>query len=124
MLILGIDYGTKRVGFALGDTTLGIIKPLKIVKKDENLLNTIKGIVKSYNVQRIVLGYPLTPLGKEGQRAKKVRRFYELLRKELNIEIMLFDERYSTQEARRLSQEEHIDHISAYIILEEYVKTL
>jgi Predicted endonuclease involved in recombination (possible Holliday junction resolvase in Mycoplasmas and B. subtilis) len=80
-MILGIDYGTKRIGLALGDKHLKIYKPFKIIKNDKNLIQTLKHIVKAYKIELIVLGYPLTPSGKEGQRAKKVKKFYELLKK-------------------------------------------
>ncbi|ACG56897.1 Holliday junction resolvase YqgF [Hydrogenobaculum sp. Y04AAS1] len=123
-MILGIDYGTKRIGLALGDKHLKIYKPFKIIKNDKNLIQTLKHIVKAYKIELIVLGYPLTPSGKEGQRAKKVKKFYELLKKELNIDIVLQDERYTTFEAKSLSDEKEIDHISAYIILKEYAENL
>lgn len=124
VLMLGIDYGLKRIGLAIGDTELKIIKPLRIISNDKNTIDTLKEIIHSYNVRLIVLGYPLTLSGKEGQRARKVKKFYELLKKEIPIDITLFDERYSTMEAKELSKEKHIDHISAYIILRDYVETL
>lgn len=122
-MILSIDYGTKRIGVALGDKNLKICKPFKIIPNNNNLLKELRNIVKAYNIELIVLGYPLTPSGKEGQRAKKVKKFYELLKKELNIDIVLHDERYTTFEAKSLSNEKEIDHISAYIILKEYVES-
>ena len=124
VLMLGIDYGLKRIGLAIGDTELKIIKPLRIISNDKNTIDTLKEIIHSYNVRLIVLGYPLTLSGREGQRARKVKNFYELLKKEIPIDITLFDERYSTMEAKELSKEKHIDHISAYIILRDYVETL
>jgi len=123
-MILGIDYGTKRIGLALGDKNLNIYKPFKIIPNDKNLIKELKNILKAYHVHLIVLGYPLTPSGKEGQRAKKVKKFYELLKKELNIDIVLQDERYTTFEAKMLSTTKEIDHISAYIILKEYAENL
>ncbi len=123
-MLLGIDYGTKRIGLALGDEKLKICKPLKIIKNDDKMLDNIKSAVKAYKIYKIVLGYPLTPTGKEGQRAKKVKKFYELLKKTLDLDIILQDERYSTIEAQTLSKEKEIDHISAYIILKEYVESL
>ncbi len=122
-MILGIDYGEKRIGLALGDKHLKIYKPFKIIQNDKNLIENLKKITKAYNVDLIVIGYPLTPSGKEGQRAKKVKKFYELLKKVLNIDIVLYDERYTTFEAKSLSNEKEIDHISAYIILRDYVES-
>ncbi len=122
-MLLGIDYGEKRIGLALGDKLLKICKPFKIIPNDKKLIEELRLIVKAYSVELIVLGYPLTPSGKEGQRAKKVKKFYELLKKELDINIILHDERYTTIEAKTLSKEKEIDHISAYIILKEHVET-
>lgn len=131
MKVLAVDYGTKRVGLAIGDETLKLISPKGTVKS-EKAIEKIKEIVKESKVGKIVLGYPLTPSGKEGQRAKIVKRFYEQLKEELpEVEIILWDERWTTQEAlRRLEglspkkKKELKDVMAAMIILEEYLDSV
>ncbi len=131
MKVLAIDYGTKRIGLAIGDENLKIVSPKGVIKS-EKAVEKIKEIVKESNVGKIILGFPLTPSGKEGQRAKLVKKFFEELKKELpETEIILWDERWTTQEAlRRLEglspkkKKELKDVIAAMIILEEYFDSI
>lgn len=129
MKIIAIDFGTKRVGLAIGDTDLSIAVPKGVLRNDANLLDRIEDIVRSKGVKKVVVGLPLTPSGREGERAKLVREFAEALRKRLkDVDIELWDERYSTMEAESRLRDlpprrrrEVLDAISAQIILEEYL---
>ncbi len=132
MKVLGIDFGTKRIGLAIGDEELKIVVPKGVIKNNSQTLKKIKEIVKEYSIGKIVIGLPLTPSGKEGQRAKLVREFSQKLKEELeDVEIIFWDERYTTEEAnRRLEhlppkkRKEVIDSLSAQIILEEYLDNI
>ncbi len=131
MKVLAIDYGTKRVGLAIGDEELKIVSPKGVVKSAE-AIEKIKEIVKESKVGKIVLGYPITPSGKEGERAKLVKKFYESLREELpDVDIILWDERWTTKKAmsrlRGISpkkKKELKDVMAAMIILEEYFDSI
>lgn len=131
MKVLAVDYGTKRVGLAIGDENLKIISPKGVIKA-EKAVDEIKRIVSESGIGKVVIGFPLTPSGKEGQRAKLVKNFYEKLKRELpDVDIILWDERWTTQEAlRRLEglspkkKRELKDVISAMVILEEYFDSL
>lgn len=127
MKVLSIDYGERRVGLAVGDTELKIAVPKGVIKNDERLPDRIRSIVDESKVKRIIVGLPLTPSGREGQRARQVRDFVERLREFLpGMEIILWDERYTTQEAlRRVGRRrEDLDAVAAQIILEEYLHSL
>ena len=127
MKVLSIDYGERRVGLAVGDTELKIAVPKGVIKNDERLPERIRSIVDESKVKRIIVGLPLTPSGREGQRARQVRDFVERLREFLpGMEIILWDERYTTQEAlRRVGRRrEDLDAVAAQIILEEYLHSL
>ena len=127
MKVLSIDYGEKRVGLAVGDTELKIAVPKGVLKNDRRIFERIKSVVEDSRVGRIVVGLPLTPSGKEGQRAKEVRSFVKKLREHLpDVEILLWDERYTTQEAlRRLGRPgKDLDAVAAQVILEEYLHSL
>jgi len=131
MKVLSIDYGIKRIGLAIGDENLRIVSPKGVIENRESV-KKIKEIIEKSGVGKIVLGFPLTPSGKEGQRAKLVKKFYEELKKELpEVEIILWDERWTTQEAlRRLEglsykkKKELKDVIAAMVILEEYFDSI
>jgi putative Holliday junction resolvase len=130
--VLAIDFGTKRVGIAVGDSELGIALPRETIPNDGKLVDKIKSLVEKEGIGTVVLGLPLTPSGKEGQRAKLVREFASRLRKKLgSVEVVLWDERYTTVEAesrlRHIPPEKRrkvIDSVSAQVILEEYLGSL
>ncbi len=132
MKVLGIDYGTKYIGLAVGDTELKVAAPKGRLKNGEGVFERIANIVKESKVGLVVLGLPLTPSGKEGKRAKEVREFAGRLKDHLGgVEIVFWDERYTTEEAmRRISdlppkrRKELKDEISALVILEEYLNSL
>ncbi len=132
--VLAIDYGSKRIGLALGDTRLRIAIPLEgIENRGDKTFQAIVDKAKELCIHLLLLGLPLTPKGKEGQRAREVRDFLEKLKPFLpdDIEVLLWDERYTTQEAHRLMQEMNLkkgkklkDSLSAYLILLEYMESL
>ncbi len=130
MKVLAVDYGTKRVGLAVGDEVLKVVSPKGVISSKE-AVEKIKEIVKEGKIKKIVVGYPLTPTGKEGPRAKLVKKFAQNLKRELpEVEIILWDERWTTDEAmRRLEglpprkKKELRDVVSAMIILEEYLSS-
>ncbi len=133
MKVLSIDYGLKRIGLAIGDTELKIAVPKGTIKSDVRAPEKIAEIVRKGKIKTVVLGLPLTPSGKEGQRAKLVREFASRLKEAIpEVEIVLWDERYTTLEARsRLGNSSTVkrkkgvlDAISAQIILEEYLLSL
>ncbi|MFN3871011.1 MAG: Holliday junction resolvase RuvX [Aquificaceae bacterium] len=134
MKVLAVDYGSKHIGLALGDASLKIATPIGAIKNSgEGALKELFKKVKEYNISIVLLGLPLTPSGKEGERAKEVRTFFESLRSILpeDVDIVLWDERYTTQEAYRLMEgigwkkkKDIKDSLSAYAILLEYLESL
>ncbi len=131
MKLLAVDYGAKRIGLALGDSEGGIVVPFKVIQNGKNTLEEIKNLVREKRIDRIIVGLPLTMRGKEGQRAKEVRGFVEKLKEHIsNVDVVLFDERFSTQEAlRRLETYSPAkakrlkDMYSAAVILEDYLQS-
>ena len=132
MKVLSIDFGEKRIGLAVGDSALKVAVPKGVIPSGDRAFEEIERIVREGGIKLVVVGLPLTPSGKEGQRAKLVREFVEVLKERLrNIDVELWDERYTTASAReRVShlsperQKEVIDAVSAQIILEEYLENL
>ncbi len=129
MKVLCIDYGARRIGIALGDTDLKLAVPKAVLKNSPRVFEEIKKLVKEFGVSRIVVGLPLTPSGREGQRAKEVRKFVESLKNEVDAEIVFWDERYTTLSASEKAKgskklKEKIDALSAQEILTEYLNSL
>jgi putative Holliday junction resolvase len=130
--VLALDYGTKFIGLAVGDTELKVAVPKGRIKNGERVLHRIAELVRESGVGRIVVGLPLTPSGREGQRAREVRKFVERLKSVIpDVPVELWDERYTTEEAlRRLSglppdkKKALKDEMAALVILEEYLRSL
>jgi putative holliday junction resolvase len=134
--ILGIDYGSLRVGLSLSDP-LGIIAgPIDALKNDPLLFSKIKQLTVRENVKLIVVGMPLNLKGLEAYKAKEVNNFVERLKAELDIEVVTLDERFTTTIAQktmiamgtkkkeRQQKNGRIDSMAAAIILQGYLDTL
>jgi len=131
--VLAIDYGSKRIGLALGDTNLKIASPFKVIENRGDIWKKIRSIVEEYQISVILVGLPLTPRGNLGQRAKEVEEFVKNLRENIpeDIDVITWDERYTTREAYWLlenlptsKRKKLKDSVSAYVILKEYLETL
>ena len=134
MRILGIDYGSKRIGIAVSDP-LGITaQGVAVIGKGETYdhdIRELKRIIKKYGgVDEIVVGLPKTMEGKIGPQAEKVLAFVEELKKEFKLNIATWDERLTTLEAEKmlisagLSREKRkrvIDKSAAANILQTYL---
>lgn len=135
MRIMGLDYGSKTVGVAMSDP-LGITAQAKetIWRKEENKLRKtcarIEELIREYEVERIVLGFPKHMNNDIGERAKKALEFGEMLKRRTGLEVVMWDERLTTVEAertlienkvRRENRKQYIDKIAAVFILQGYL---
>lgn len=138
MRIIGLDYGSKTVGVAISDplglTAQGIET---ITRKDENKLRKtyarIEDLIREYEVERIVLGYPKNMNDTEGERVQKTLAFKEALERRTGLEVILWDERMSTVASERILMEgnvrrenrkAYIDKMAAVFILQGYLDYL
>ena len=100
MRYLGLDLGSKTLGVALSDTTNTIASSLKTIffKEDDynSLIEPIRELVNEYNISKIVLGLPKNMNNTLGPRAEISYSFKKLLEDNLNIEVILEDERLTT----------------------------
>ena len=126
MILLGIDYGSRKVGLAKADTRAGVATPFLVIKNtDANaLIQQIISIIERDRVEKIVVGAPLSLSGESGQQAAEVNRFVEKLRESINVEVVTHDERMSTQEAKRYQSSGATtaeDALAAAVILQSYL---
>ena len=135
--MMSIDYGDKRVGIALSDPMHTISYPLCVIKQvnEENVINQIVQILEEKEVEKIIIGLPLSMSGKYSEQTKKVISFKELLIQKLldqNIDMVVdtIDERLSSISAKNIMIQQgiktghnkgKIDKLSAAIILQEYL---
>lgn len=118
MKILAVDYGTKNIGLAWTDTTLGVVLPYGVVK---NITELVK-LIKSEATDQIVVGFPISLNGEEGKNTQRVKEFIFKLQKQINVPVKIFDERYSSQAADALGEGVSRDEKSAMVILEGYIQ--
>jgi len=123
MNILGIDYGTKRVGLAISINQ--IISPIgTILNVGDNVFEEIKKIVKEQKIQKIYIGIS------EGEMAKKTLLFVGKLSHVINLPIETVDEAVSTIEAdaiylanknKKNDYKKNIDSVAAAVILSRVI---
>ncbi|MBC5683673.1 MULTISPECIES: Holliday junction resolvase RuvX [Clostridia] len=138
MRIMGLDYGTKTVGVAISDalglTAQGIET---IERKEENKLRRtcarIEELIREYEVEKIVLGFPKHMNNDVGERAEKSLEFKAMLERRTGLEVIMWDERLTTVAAertlieskvRREDRKKYIDKIAAVFILQGYLDSL
>lgn len=101
MKVLGVDYGSSRVGIAISDD-LGIVAvPLEVVPAGPQLAQRISDIARENKVQLVVIGFPRNMDGSRGMLADEVEQLAEALKKR-GFEVRLWDERLTTAQVERL----------------------
>ena len=119
--ILSIDYGERFVGIAIRTVKTTIPIPLKVIDTKKEILNkNIQELVKEYEVNQIVIGYPIGLNYSENRMTDLVNLFIQEISK-FNIPIHKIDERLSSKLFDDGSKE-RIDDLSALEILESYIK--
>jgi len=117
---LGIDWGTVRIGLALGDDTTGVASPFCVVNSFQDLLKKIK----EERVDELVLGKPIKMSGQTKNLTKEFEEFAVRLEEEINIPLHFVDERLSSKAADALPGTKKTkasrDAVAAMIILQSY----
>jgi len=132
MRVLGLDVGDKKIGISLSDSTRSIAQALKVYRRTtlKNDLNELKRVAEEHSIEKIVVGLPKDLSGAIGKKATEVMAFAEEVRKHTSINTVLWDERFSTNEANRIfemAQVSHkkrkpfIDMMASQIILQGYL---
>lgn len=138
MRIMGLDYGSVTVGVAISDELLITAQGIETIhRKQENKLRQtlarIEELIKEYDVERIVLGYPKNMNNTIGDRAKKSEEFADKLRNRTGLEVILWDERLTTVAAHQIldlgdvklkDRKKVVDKIAAVLILQGYLDLL
>lgn len=136
MRLLGLDYGSKTVGVAVTDPLGYTAQPLEtITRKEENKLRRtlarIEQLVGEYQIEKIVLGYPVNMDGSAGERAELALAFKAMLERRTKLEVIMQDERLTTVAADEIMQEcgmprekrkTVIDQVAAGLILQDFME--
>jgi putative Holliday junction resolvase len=131
MRYLAIDYGDKHTGVAICDPEETIASPLFVIEGQKDLIRKITDIIKSENVEAVVIGLPLNMDDSQGFQAEHVFHFAEQLKAHLQIPIHFQDERLSSfaadeklapAEFTRKKKKKRLDAIAAAEILEAFLE--
>jgi putative Holliday junction resolvase len=132
MRVLGLDVGDRKIGISVSDPTQSIAQGLKVYRRTSlnHDLKELKNLAEEHAIKQIVVGLPKDLSGTLGKKARDVMAFAEQVEKYTHIPTVLWDERFSTNEANRvfeLAQISHkkrkpfIDMIASQIILQGYL---
>jgi putative Holliday junction resolvase len=130
--IMGIDYGEKRIGIALSDPLNIFAYPFKTINNDSNFWNDFSELVRDYKISIIILGLPSSKFTSSKKLADKVHVFKEEIIKKLKLEIILWDEEFTSAIAKEKILEAVtkkskrrdkglLDSFSATVILQEFL---
>ncbi len=135
--ILGLDYGSVRIGIALSDETRTIAFGKEVLPNKPTLLNQIHKIIQTENVYEIILGYPLNMKGEKTNQTLEVEKFEQSLNEFLQkngiaVNVIRWDERLTSKMAeislitsgmkkKKRQEKGHLDIISAALILQSYL---
>jgi len=102
-ILLGVDWGEKRVGLALSDPTGTIASPLPhlSVTGENDAVARILELLDPHRVQGIVVGLPLSMDGSDSQETQKARRFAAKVAKRSRLPVYFVDERLTSRQAER-----------------------
>ena len=119
--ILAFDFGTKRIGVAVGNSFLKQAQALTVISAESNKIRfeVIAALLKEWQVTHCVVGLPTHPDGNEHEMTLRCRRFAHQLEGRLGVTTTLVDERY-TSAVIPAKRGEVIDAQAAALILQQY----
>ncbi|MGR3973449.1 MAG: Holliday junction resolvase RuvX [Candidatus Rhabdochlamydia sp.] len=129
--LIGLDFGTVRIGIAISDERQIVARSLGILKNDKQFFSELKKILsKEGNIERCVLGLPLKLNGQDSPMTQAARTFAGLFEQEMSLPVALWDERLTSAFAEKALIEQGVsrkkrvnitDAFAAAIILQSYL---
>ncbi|MBM3971316.1 MAG: Holliday junction resolvase RuvX [Planctomycetes bacterium] len=130
--LLGLDYGTKRIGVAVSTPDQSIASPLENYTRRNATLDAayLKKITTEYQAVGLVVGLPVHMSGDEGTKAREARTFGEWAGNACGLPVVFWDERYSSAmaglylqqaEVSRKKQKSRLDKVAAQLVLQAFL---
>ena len=134
MRILAVDHGEKRIGIALSDPTGTIASPLMVIKHISRMMDAaqVANLTAEYGADLIVIGQSFDEEGGPNLAGRRAAKFAEALKEQTQIPVVLWDESFSTQDARaarielgvsRKKRAGHHDALAAVMILQSFIES-
>ncbi len=133
-ILLGLDIGDTRIGVAISDALGVAAHPLcTLTRKNRQVdLIVISDLISIHEVERVIIGLPISLDGSLGAQAEKVQKFAKRLEHAIDVPIEFQDERFTTAEAEEIlrslnkdtrEQKGLIDEVAAVLILKDYLNS-
>jgi putative Holliday junction resolvase len=121
--VMALDFGSARTGVAVSDPTGIIARPLCVVERasSEAGLAELARLVQEQEPEQVIVGLPLTLRGERGEQARATERFADALRAALDVPVLLFDERFTTDLAQQTPSVSSLDARAAAHLLSGYL---
>ena len=134
MRILAVDHGEKRIGLALSDPTATIASPFEVIEHVSRAIDAaqVANLAADNEVGLIVIGQSFDEEGRPNLAGRRAAKFANALKEQTQIPILLWDESFSTQDARttriemgvsRNKRAGHLDEMAAVMILRSYLES-
>ena len=129
---LGLDFGSKRIGLAVGQSITRQAQALTTLANDGAFLTQLAQVIDEWQVKQLVFGLPLDESGEEQEITRRVRNFAKKISRDTGLPVHFIDERYTSYEAERTfqqgraggykkaSQKDQLDALAAQIILQSW----
>jgi putative Holliday junction resolvase len=123
MKVMALDFGSARTGVAVSDPTGIIARPLCVVERagSEAGLAELAQLVGEQEPEQVVVGLPLTLRGERGEQARATEKFAAALRAVVDVPVLLFDERFTTDLAQQTPSGSSLDARAAAHLLSGYL---
>lgn len=123
MRVLALDYGSARCGCAVSDPTGVLATPIEpiLVPQSKRGLGRLRALVRELDVERVVVGLPLSLAGTDSRQTSETREFAAILQGQLPVPVELHDERFTTRLAARAPGKASEDSRAAAHLLESWL---
>lgn len=133
--VIGIDFGTGSIGFAIGQTLTGTASPIGALKAKDGTPDwqQVEKLLKEWQPDLVVVGLPLNMDGTEQPMTVRAKKFANRLHGRFGVQVTTHDERLTTTDAKahlfesggyRNLKKGNVDAQSAVVILESYFESL
>lgn len=134
MRILAVDHGEKRIGLALSDPTATLASAFKVIEHVSRTIDAaqVANLASENEVGLIVIGQSFDDAGRPNLAGRRAAKFADALKQQTQIPVFLWDESFSTQDARatriemgvsRKKRAGHLDELAAVMILRSYIES-
>lgn len=123
MRVLALDYGSASCGCAVSDPTGMLATPIEPVAQPRSRrgLGRLRALVRELEVERVVVGLPLSLSGADSAQTIEARDFAEVIRRQLTVPVELYDERFTTRLASHAGGRASEDSRAAAHLLEGWL---